>query len=280
MSADSTVISGPVAVLGQGIIGSRVTQRLRQAGVEVMAMRAREAQDSAAWQEVACRAALVQIFLRDDEAVLQAIERLCAVAAKGLLVLNHATISHRATLQAARRCAESGLRFLDAPFTGSRLAAEQGQLCYYVGGDPQALAEAEPWLAISSNQRLPVGGIGDATVLKIVTNLITAVTVKALSEAAAITKAMGLPLDLLRLALENNANYSKLIGMKLGAMASQDFTPHFSLVNMLKDADFARELAAASGVSCAAIEAAAQALRRGKEAGLQDQDFSVISTLD
>jgi 3-hydroxyisobutyrate dehydrogenase len=55
-----------------------------------------------------------------------------------------------------------------------------------------------------------------------------------------------------------------------------DFEAHFSLVNMLKDADFARELAAEAKLTVPAIDVTAEAMRRGVEAGHGDLDFSVI----
>ena len=100
-----------------------------------------------------------------------------------------------------------------------------------------------------------------------------------LVEAAAITRAEGVPLEALQTALESNANYSTLIGMKLPALIQQDFEPHFSLVNMLKDADFARQLAARSGSKTPALDCTAEAMRAGVQAGLGDQDFSVIGRL-
>ncbi|HCN76637.1 MAG TPA: 2-hydroxy-3-oxopropionate reductase, partial [Verrucomicrobiales bacterium] len=97
-------------------------------------------------------------------------------------------------------------------------AAQNAKLVYYIGGDEAVLERARPVLELSSAKILPVGKIGDAMVLKIVTNLVTAVIVKALAEAAAITQAQGVPLEALRTALEANANYSALIGMKLPAL--------------------------------------------------------------
>lgn len=64
--------------------------------------------------------------------------------------------------------------------------------------------------------------------------------------------------------------------MKLPAIIKSDFEPHFSLRNMLKDADFARELAAEAKLAVPAIDCAAEAMRRGVEDGEGDLDFSVI----
>ncbi|HCN76636.1 MAG TPA: hypothetical protein DIT13_05505, partial [Verrucomicrobiales bacterium] len=68
-------------------------------------------------------------------------------------------------------------------------------------------------------------------------------------------------------------------GMKLPALMSGDFEPHFSLVNMLKDVDFARALAAESGLPVPAVDCAAEAMRAGVAEGLGEQDFSIMGRL-
>lgn len=268
-----------VGVLGLGIIGSRVVENLRAAGHEVFVWsRSARAVPNflASPREVAEAAGIIQIFVRDGAALLEAIEDMKPVLGAGHLVMNHATVSKKAALQAAALVEETGAAFLDAPFTGSKMAAQNGKLTYYIGGSDLMLERARPVLEASAAKILPLGAVGDAMVLKIVTNLVSAVIVEAVAEAAAITRANGVPLERLHEALEANANYSTLIGMKLPAIIKSDFEPHFSLRNMLKDADFARELAAEAKLAVPAIDCAAEAMRRGVEDGEGDLDFSVI----
>lgn len=268
-----------VGVLGLGIIGSRVVENLRTAGHEVFVWsRSARAVPNflASPREVAEAAGIIQIFVRDGAALLEAVENMKPALQAGHLVMNHATVSKKATLQAAALVEETGAAFLDAPFTGSKMAAQNGKLAYYVGGSDLMLERARSVLEASSAKILPLGGVGDAMVLKIVTNLVSAVIVEALAEAAAITRANDISLERLHEALEANANYSTLIGMKLPAIMNGDFEPHFSLRNMLKDADFARELAAEANLASPAIDCTAEAMRRGVEAGQGDMDFSII----
>lgn len=268
-----------VGVLGLGIIGSRVAENLRKAGHEVFVWsRSARAVPNflASPHEVAEAVGIIQIFVRDSAALLEAINDMKPALKAGHLVMNHATVSKKATLEAAALVESTGAAFLDAPFTGSKMAAQNGKLCYYIGGNDLMLERAKPVLEASSAKILPLGGVGDAMVLKIVTNLVSSVIVEAVAEAAAITKANGIPLELLHTALEGNANYSPLIGMKLPAIIQKDFEPHFSLRNMLKDADFARELAAEAKLAVPAIDCTAAAMRQGVESGKGDLDFSVI----
>lgn len=268
-----------VGVLGLGIIGSRVVENLRTAGHEVFVWsRSARAVPNflASPRELAEATGIIQIFVRDGTALLEAVEDMKPALQAGHLVMNHATVSKKAALQAAALVEETGAAFLDAPFTGSKMAAQNGKLTYYIGGSDLMLERARPVLEASAAKILPLGGIGDAMVLKIVTNLVSAVIVKAVAEAAAITRANDISLERLHEALQANANYSTLIGMKLPAIMNGDFEPHFSLRNMLKDADFARELAADAKLAAPAIDCTAEAMRRGVEAGQGDLDFSII----
>lgn len=268
-----------IGVLGLGIIGSRVAENLRKAGHEVFVWsRSARAVPNflASPREVAEAAGIIQIFVRDSAALLDAVRDMAPTLKAGHLVMNHATVSKQATLEAARLVEATGASFLDAPFTGSKMAAQNGKLCYYIGGPELMLERAKPVLAASAAKILPLGGVGDAMVLKIVTNLVSAVIVEAVAEAAAITKSHNVPLERLLEALEANANFSTLIGMKLPAIMQGDFEPHFSLRNMLKDADFARELAAEHQIAAPALDCTAATMRAALDAGKGDLDFSVI----
>lgn len=268
-----------IGVLGLGIIGSRVADNLRKAGHEVFVWsRSARAVPNflASPREVAEAAGIIQIFVRDGNALLEALRDMAPALGAGHLIMNHATVSKKATLEAVKLVEATGAAYLDAPFTGSKMAAQNGKLCYYIGGADLLLERARPVLEASAAKILPLGAVGDAMVLKIVTNLVSAVIVEAVSEAAAITKAHNVPLERLLEALESNANFSALIGMKLPAIIKGDFEPHFSLRNMLKDADFARELAAEFKIEAPALDCTAAAMRAGVDSGKGDLDFSVI----
>jgi 3-hydroxyisobutyrate dehydrogenase-like beta-hydroxyacid dehydrogenase len=270
-----------VGVLGLGIIGSRVAESVRAAGHEVFVWnRTPKAIPNflgspAAVAEVA---RILQIFVRDDEALREVLEQMKPVLTKGHLVINHATVSREATLAAAAFCEDLGVDFLDAPFTGSKLAAQNGKLVYYVGGPEPLVARARPVLEASSVKILPMGEVGEATVVKIATNLVSAAIVKAVQEAAAISSGCGVALPRLLEALEANANFSPVIGMKLPAIIKGDFEPHFSLKNMLKDARYAQQLAVLAGVSerVNVLDATAAAMQAKQDEGKGELDFAVL----
>src|SRR5579872_4072786 len=74
------------------------------------------------------------------------------------------------------------VRFLDAPVAGSREPAAEGKLTFFVGGDPVDLEACRPLLQAMGSKILHVGGHGMGTSLKMVNNLLLAVSMAGFSE--------------------------------------------------------------------------------------------------
>lgn len=268
-----------VGVIGLGIIGSRVAECLRRANLDVYVWnRTNKAEPNflATPYEIAQIARVVQIFVRDSEALLQVMRDMQPALNEHHVVLCHSTVSVQSVKEAAALAREKGASFLDAPFTGSKLAAEKGELVYYIGGEESVLETVRPVLAASSKKILHLGKTGDATVLKITTNLISAAVVEALAEALAVTKAHDVSPEKLAEALAFNANGSPLINMKLPNMISRSYNAHFSLKNMLKDARYAQALAVEKNIVLPVLNATAQIMDEQAQAGRGELDYSVV----
>jgi 3-hydroxyisobutyrate dehydrogenase-like beta-hydroxyacid dehydrogenase len=268
-----------VGVIGLGIIGSRVAERLRRADYHVFVWnRTTRAVPGflASPHEIAEVAQVIQIFVRDAEALLEVMRDMKPVLKKHHVICAHSTVSKAAMLEAAAIAHEMGAGFLDAPFTGSRMAAENGELTYYIGGDPKELEKASKILEVSSKKIMNFGKVGDATVIKIVTNLVSGAVVGAVAEALAITKSQDVEPEMLMQAFEGNANCSPLIKMKLPAMITAGYEPHFSLKNMLKDARYAQILAKEKDLSTTVLDASVKVMDKAAKAGKGDLDFSVV----
>lgn len=267
-------------VIGLGIIGSRVVSALRKRGYQVWLHNRSprpEPNFLSSPAEVAESTKHIQIFVSDGPALLAVIRNLAPSLTPDHVVMNHATISPHETREAADLVAARHAKFLDAPFTGSGDAAGRGELVYYIGGDPAVLNSVRPLLEASSKSILEIGGIGQASIVKIATNLIAATAVEALAEAHALLEKNGIDLRKLSLALESNAVRSPLADMKIPGMISGDFEPRFSLKHMFKDIQLALGLAAEKEIDLPAAAAFAGAAMSGIQQGWGDSDFSVIA---
>jgi len=271
-----------VGVIGLGIIGSRVAANLRAKGFQTWVWNRTprpEPNFLPSPLEVAESAKIIQIFVSDGPALIETITAMSKSLGPGHVILNHATVSPSETKEAARLVEERHAKFLDAPFTGSRDAAAAGQIVFLVGGDPDTLALAKPILEANAKAILPVGGIGDATVLKIATNLIAAVTVTALSEAMALLSNNGVALQNLLEVLPHHGIRSQLAETKIPSMILDDFEPRFALKHMFKDVQIALSMAADAGIELPAAGSFAGAAMAGIQQGLADRDFSSIARL-
>ena len=269
-----------VGVIGLGIIGSRVAECLRRARHDVFVWnRTSRAEPNflSSPAEVAEVAQYIQIFVRDAEALVEVMKDMQPALKKTHVICAHATVSPLAMRQAFAIADEVGAGFLDAPFTGSKMAAEKGELTYYLSGNEREQEKAKPFLEASSKKILNFGtNVGDATVLKIATNLVSANIVQALAESLAIVQSQGISGAQLLEAFQNNANCSPLVTMKLPAMMNAAYDPHFSLKNMLKDVRYAQELAKEKSIIAPALSATVAAMEQADRAGKGDQDYSVV----
>jgi len=267
-------------VIGLGIIGSRVVAVLRQKGFQVWLHNRSprpEPNFLSSPAEVAESVKHIQIFVSDGDALLAVVRQLAPALTPDHVIMNHATVSPHQTREAAEVVGARHAKFLDAPFTGSRDAAAAGELIYYIGGEASVLAAVRPLLAASSKGILEIGEVGQASVVKIATNLISASAVEALAEAHALLDKSGIDLRKLSLALQSNVSHSALADAKIPVMLSGDFEPRFSLKHMFKDVQLALGLAAEKDIDLPAASAFAGAAMAGIQQGWGDLDFSVVS---
>jgi 3-hydroxyisobutyrate dehydrogenase len=267
-------------VIGLGIIGSRVAANLRKAGFQTWVWNRTprpEPNFLSSASEVAESAKIIQIFVSDGPALIETIEAMAPAIGPEHIVLNHATIAPKETLEAARMIHDRHARYLDAPFTGSRDAAEAAQIVFFIGGEAEVLERARPQLEVNAKAILPIGDIGQAAAMKIATNLIVAASVGSFAEAMALLETNCVPLYKLGEALGNHVAHSSLADLKVPAMIVGDFDPRFSLKHMFKDVQIALEMAHEHGVELPQAAAFAGSAMSGLQKGWGELDFSSIA---
>jgi 3-hydroxyisobutyrate dehydrogenase-like beta-hydroxyacid dehydrogenase len=268
-----------VGVIGLGIIGRGVAGHLRRKGFPVFVWNRspRPVPNFVGSPgEVAGLCNYIQIFVSDDEALLQTVEQLSESLTSHHVVIAHSTVAPDSMRAAAEIVEGRGARFVEASFTGSKLAAEKGELVYYVGATDAALQEARPILEASSKEIVYIGAIGQASAIKIATNMITAASVQAAAEALALVQALGLPPERFVEAMRPNASQSATLTMKLPKMLEQDFGPHFSVKHMLKDMQLASQIALSHYLDLGVTSAARDQLFEQMQWGHGDDDYSSV----
>ena len=269
-----------VGLIGLGIIGSRVREVLRKKGFHAFVWNRTPRPVPnfvGAPAELAEMCDYIQIFVSDDDALLEVVKQLTPALAPRHVVIAHSTVAPHSMLAAAEIVEHRGARFLEAPFTGSKEAAENGQLVYYVGGDETALREAQPILEASAKEVIFIGEIGQATAIKITTNMVTAASVQAAAEALALVQTAGVPLEKFIAAMRGNASNSKTLDLKLPKMIEGNFEPHFSVKHMLKDLQIASRMGLSQHLELGVTSAARDRLLEQMQRGHGDEDYSSIA---
>lgn len=266
-----------LSILGLGIVGSRIARHLIAQGVDVTVWNRTPKSDfphvAASPAEAAKASGIISIYLKDKAACEEVFEAMRPNLTSEHIIVNHSTISRDCVMDLAAKCEEIGCTYLDCPFTGSKLAAEAGQLVYYVSGDKTAIEQVRPLLEQSSKAVFNMGEMGNATVLKLVTNLLSSTMVQGLCEAYAITRAYGIDASQLLEAISMNVVASPLASFKLPYMAREDYDTHFSLDNMRKDSTYAIELAREKGIEPPQITLVSEIMTRLCNEGQANLDF-------
>ena len=269
-----------IGIIGLGIIGSGVREALREKAFRVFVWNRTPKPIPnfvGAPVELAEMCDVIQIFVSDDDALLEVVRQLAPGLGARHVVTAHPTVAPHTMVSASEIVRRRGAHFVEAPFTGSKEAAANGQLVYYVAGEEAAIAEARPVLEASSKAIMVIGDIGQATIIKITTNMVTAASVQAAAEAMALVRASGLSVDQFVEAMKGNASNSKTLDLKFPKMVSADFAPHFSIKHMLKDMQIASRLGLSHHLELSVASAARDRLLEQMQRGFGDEDYSAIA---
>ena len=265
-----------ISVLGLGIIGRAWAKNLIADGHAVRCWN-RTPKDfpnfHASIQEAVDGVEVIFIVVADPPAVQSILDQIQHKLGPGVLVIQSSTISANWTRLFAEQVQRTGALFLEAPFTGSKIAAEQRQTVYYLGGEPEVVEKARPILEPISSAILPIGPLGSASSLKLAMNLNIAGVAQSLCESLTLCRAAGIPDDVYFNALARNASHSGVSDLKEPKLRKHDYSPQFSLKHMAKDLRLALETAADLSVSLEQTGNLKKIYDRGIAAGWSEDDF-------
>ena len=267
-----------IGVLGLGIIGSVWARHYHAAGILAGAWNRTPQPAFPQWRpnplEVARAADIVQIVVADPPAVRGVLEAILPALGPDKTVVQSSTIDPVSSDQFRTLVLGRGARYLEAPFTGSKPAAEQKQTVYYLGGDAGLVAELEPVLALVSTTRIHIGDHRQAATLKLAMNLNIAAQMQALCEALTIARRAGIADQTFFDALGRNVSHSGLAKLKEPKLRAADYAPQFSVKHMLKDMRLASAMNGCTDMPV--LDAVRESLAAAARAGFADEDFSAL----
>jgi 3-hydroxyisobutyrate dehydrogenase-like beta-hydroxyacid dehydrogenase len=281
----------PIGLVGVGLMGTAFAHRLRGAGLPVVGfdvdparldqLAAIGGETAAGIAEVARRCAiiLIVVFSADQaETVLAEIATAARAEADGRArtVVLSITCDPERTIALAHQAAAAGLRFIEAPVSGTSDQVLRGDGVGLIGGDVPADAQLSAMFDALMPSRFHVGKIGDGAKAKLAVNLILNINRLALAEGLVLAERMGLEAKTFFEIARGSAAYSQVMDTKGGKMVTRDFTPHGRAAQALKDVRLMLAQAERAGQELPGCEVAAALLESCLRHGEGDLDSTVI----
>ncbi len=279
-----------IGFVGLGTMGTSMAANLRRAGFEVTAwnrtpgraaalleLGAREAASPAA---VGATADVVVVCVSDTpdvEHVLFGADGVASGLASGGLVIDCSTISPEATAGFARRLADLGIGFVDAPVSGGSEGARLATLTIFVGGSDADVERARPVLEALGKTITHFGPAGNGQAVKAVNQVVIAGVYLAVAEGMVLAMKAGLDPAAVVAALGGGVAGSWILANRSGKMIANDYPLGFRTSLHLKDLGIALELGRTTGTAMPVAALAAQ-LEAGLVArGYGDEDMSNLA---
>lgn len=193
--------------------------------------------------EEAARSVICLLMLADSAAVGDVLGTLEPHLTPGQLVLDMGSSSPVDTRERARRLAERGIGWVDAPVSGGVEGAAAATLAIMAGGTDEDVERARPVLEAVGSNVVHVGGPGAGHTAKVANQVIVGLALEAVAEALALVERAGLDPRLVQQALRGGWADSRILQGQGTRMIERDFVPGGKVKTMAKDMRMALELA-------------------------------------
>ncbi|MGH7232170.1 MAG: NAD(P)-dependent oxidoreductase [Nitrospiraceae bacterium] len=277
-----------IAVLGAGLIGRPMAERLKTMGHAVTVYnRTREKVVDLRHQGIAVTtrpeealqaASCVILMLADAQAIHKVVLSGPAHARlAGRTVIQMGTIGPGESRDLQDRIVAAGGEYLEAPVLGSITEAKAGTLSIMAGARPDQFHRWQEVLRCFGPTPRLIGPVGSAAALKLSLNHLIAAHIAAFSLSLGLVQRAGVPVDIFMAVLRDSALYAPAFDKKLPRLLNRDYAnPNFSTKHLLKDVELVLHEAQTIGLHTSVIEGVRTVLQLTMQRGLEDVDYSAL----
>lgn len=246
--------------IGCGKLGQPMAEHLISAGYALQVydldMQARHALDSRGARPVdsvaaVCAGASVVFTSLPDDAALIAVacgeQGVLNRLEPGAILVETSTVSPAASMRVAAHAVRAERAYLRVAVSGNPVIARAAQLTTFASGSAIDHERIEPLLSTFSKRVFRVGEAEQARTLKLVINLMIAVSAGMLGEALALGEKGGLDWRQMLEVMSESAVGSPMVKYKAPPLGARDYTSTFSCAQMAKDLDLILGAAAQFG---------------------------------
>lgn len=272
-----------IAVIGLGLMGTAITERLLEHGysVSIWSRSTDEGEPltklGAVWSEnplAECDRVILSLYSSD--VVADVIKVMSDDLTKQQIIVDTTTGLPDDAIALAGHLAQFGVKYLDAPISGSSEQTRRGEATVMVGGDRSDYDGCADLWPILGSKVFHVGTIGNASKMKLISNLVLGLNRASLAEGLSYAQAIGIQPDAALEVLKGSAAYSKAMDVKGRKMIDQEFSAQARLSQHAKDVRLILQTARQVGLRLPLSQCHITLLEQVEAAGFGDLDNSAI----
>ncbi len=275
-----------IAFLGTGKMGLPMARHLARGGHEVVAFdiaptqlaQAREAGlvVAASLADAVAHAAVIFSSMPHDAAFTAVSTEVAARATPGSIYVDTSTISPAASAAAASVLAARDIAYLRVTVSGNNHMAEAANLTAMVSGPAASYERVKPLLALFGPTQFYLGDAEQARLMKLVINLLIALTSGMLAEALTLGQKGGLDWKAMWEVITASAVASPIVKAKSAQLSVHDYAPTFTVDQMLKDVGLILDAGADLRVPMGLTALLGQMLQGAAAQGFAGDDYAAV----
>lgn len=280
---------GSIGFLGLGIMGTPMAINLCNAGLDVKLWNRTPGKSNQLKEmgikylstpaELASTCDVTFAMLADPESAIEVACGINGVASgigPGKGYVDMSTVDVATSKLISKTIKENGGLFLEAPVSGSKKPAEDGQLIFLAAGDLSLYETVSVLLDVMGKSKYFLGEVGNGAAMKLIVNMIMGSMMASFSEGILLSRKAGLDPDILIKVLSEGAISAPMFSMKGPSMVKSTYPTAFPLKHQQKDMRLALGLADNVSQPMPVAAAANELYKAAKAQGLSDQDFSAV----
>jgi 2-hydroxy-3-oxopropionate reductase len=284
-------MSGAIAFIGLGLMGSRMSGHLLAAGhdvrgydtevarLEEFGARGGMVTGSPAEAVQGCWAAVLSLPISDvSREVCLGQGGILEAGVSPLFVFDTTTGRPGDAIEIAGALAPSGIVYSDTTVSGNSEIAERAELVVMMAGSEEAYAAGRPIFEAIGRSHHHVGPVGSGSRMKLIVNHALTINRMAMAEALVVAELAGMDPATALVVLKDSLAYSKAMDVWGDRIVAGDHEPPYARLRQShKDSRLIVEHGEELGATMDLVRVVRDALAEGEETGLADLDNSAVA---
>ncbi|HIW48462.1 MAG TPA: 2-hydroxy-3-oxopropionate reductase [Firmicutes bacterium] len=248
--------------IGLGIMGKPMAKNLLKAGVQLVVNDRNEAAvdelvadgaQKGTYEEIGENCEIVFTILPNGPIVQDVLFGEKGVAQylkRGCVVCDMSSVTPTESQTCAKKLAEMGIGFVDAPVSGGEPKAIDGTLAFMAGGEEKDFEAVKPYMDIMGSSALLIGPSGSGSITKLTNQVIVNMTIATISEAFVLAAKAGADPEKVYQAIRGGLAGSTVLDAKMPMILERNFKPGGKI--SINHKDIKNVLSTAHDIDCPA----------------------------